>query len=50
MDKKNLTIAPGDVVNIVKKPHKIRLIHPKTHNFYETCREKLGWAHNLGSS
>ncbi len=40
----HLTTAPGDIVSITKKPHKIRLIHPTTNNFYETCREKLGWA------
>jgi len=48
--QRNLTLAPGDVVSIVKKPFKIRLIHPQTHNFYETCREKLGWANNLGAT
>jgi len=43
----HIPVAPGDVVNISKKPHKVRLIHPTTHNFYETCREKLGWANSL---
>lgn len=43
----HIPVAPGDSVTITKKPHKARLIHPTTHNFYETCREKLGWAHNL---
>ena len=43
----DIPVAPGDVVNITKKPHKILLIHPTTHNFYETCREKLGWANSL---
>jgi NAD+ kinase len=40
----HITAAPGDTVSITKKPQKIRLIHPTTNNFYETCREKLGWA------
>lgn len=43
----HIPVAPGDTVSITKKPHKARLIHPTSHNFYETCREKLGWAHNL---
>ena len=43
----HIPVAPGDTVTISKKPHKARLIHPTSHNFYETCREKLGWAHNL---
>ncbi|AOS97763.1 putative inorganic polyphosphate/ATP-NAD kinase [Microbulbifer aggregans] len=34
---------PGDVVRIHKKPHRLTLIHPIDHNFYETCRTKLGW-------
>lgn len=43
----HIPVAPGDTVSITKKPHKARLIHPTCHNFYETCREKLGWANNL---
>lgn len=43
----HIPVAPGDTVSITKKPHKARLIHPTSHNFYETCREKLGWANNL---
>ncbi|WP_250658715.1 NAD(+) kinase [Alkalimarinus coralli] len=46
----DIPVAPGDTVNIYKRPYKVRLIHPTSHNFYETCREKLGWAHNLGTS
>ena len=42
-----IPIAPGDSVTITKKPFKIRLIHPTTHNFYETSREKLGWANSV---
>ncbi|WP_444958060.1 NAD(+) kinase [Microbulbifer sp. ZKSA002] len=36
--------APGDIIRIHKKPHRLTLIHPIDHNFYETCRSKLGWA------
>ncbi len=46
----HIPVAPGDSVSITKKPQKVRLIHPTSHNFYETCREKLGWAHNLLNS
>jgi NAD+ kinase len=46
----HIPVAPGDSVSITKKPYKVRLIHPTSHNFYETCREKLGWAHNLLTS
>ncbi|MFA0813920.1 NAD(+) kinase [Microbulbifer epialgicus] len=33
----------GDTIRIHKKPHRLTLIHPIDHNFYETCRSKLGW-------
>lgn len=41
--QKHIPCAPGDAVTIRKKPHKLKLIHPKDHNFYEICRSKLGW-------
>ncbi|WP_026305068.1 NAD(+) kinase [Microbulbifer sp. SSSA007] len=34
---------PGDVIRIHKKPHRLTLIHPLDHNFYEICRSKLNW-------
>ncbi len=45
-----ISCAPGDVIRITKKPFKIRLIHPTDHNFYATCREKLGWASEIAAS
>ncbi len=44
----HIACAPGDTVTIRKKPHKLKLIHPLNHNFYETCRTKLGWGTRLG--
>jgi len=44
----HIPCAPGDAITIRKKSHKLKLIHPKGHNFYEICRTKLGWASNLG--
>jgi len=46
----DIACAPGDTITIVKKPFKLRLIHPTDHNFYATCREKLGWASSIASS
>jgi NAD+ kinase len=43
----HLTTAPGDVVCIVKKPHKLKLIHVLNHDFYAACRDKLGWGNRL---
>ena len=39
----NIMAAPGDEIHITKKTGCIRLIHPKHHNFYDVCRDKLGW-------
>lgn len=34
----------GDDVYVSKSKRRLTLIHPKNHNFYDTCRSKLGWA------
>lgn len=39
----HITVAPGDEIHINRKEGGIRLIHPKTHDFYDVCRTKLGW-------
>ncbi|WP_416885207.1 NAD(+) kinase [Marinospirillum sp.] len=39
----HLVTKPGDVIYIRKKPHKLKLIHPVGHDFYDICRSKLGW-------
>lgn len=46
----DIACAPGDIIRITKKPFKVRLIHPKDHNFYATCRDKLGWASEIAAS
>ncbi len=46
----HITAAPGDSVTIRKMPHKVRLIHPVDHDFYDTCRTKLGWATQFGEA
>lgn len=46
----DIMCAPGDQITIVKKPFKVCLIHPSQHNFYATCREKLGWAGDIAAS
>jgi NAD+ kinase len=32
-----------DIV-ISKMDYKLRLVHPLNNNFFEACREKLGWS------
>jgi len=40
---------PGDEIIVTKSDKRLKLIHPEGHNFYETCRTKLGWAsHTAG--
>lgn len=46
----DLQSEPGDIIRIHKKAQPIQLIHPVGHNFYETCRSKLGWGSRLGTA
>lgn len=39
----HLVTRPGDVIYIRKLAQKLKLLHPLGHDFYETCRNKLGW-------
>lgn len=39
---------PGDVLYVRRKPHRLNLIHPYGHNYFEICRNKLGWSSRLG--
>jgi NAD+ kinase len=39
-----LKLASNEEVIIEKKAEELILIHPKGHDFYSACREKLGWS------
>jgi len=39
----HVVTEPGDEIHVHKHPWKLHLIHPLNHNFYDTCRSKLGW-------
>jgi len=43
----SFTTEPGDEILIRKMAGPLRLIHPLDHNYYETCRSKLGWGNRL---
>ncbi len=43
----HFAMQEGDMMQVQKKPQKLQLIHPLTHNYYETCRTKLGWGSRL---
>lgn len=36
-------LRADDVIKVRKKPHRLKLLHPLGHNFYQSCRSKLGW-------
>lgn len=42
-------VREGDQIVIRKKPHRLKLIHPPGHDFYQACRSKLGWSTRPGS-
>ena len=44
----NVTLQPGDEVQVGKYHTPLRLVYPKHHSFYESCRSKLDWATRLG--
>ena len=42
-----LTVLPGDDILIKKNPNKLRLVHPKNHDYFHVLRNKLNWGSNL---
>ena len=42
--QKDINVPFGKSITINKKKDKLKLIHPKSYNFFEACREKLGWS------
>jgi len=43
----HVVTQPGDEIVVSKKSSRLTLIHPEGHDFYETCRRKLGWGSHL---
>lgn len=41
--QKRLSIALGDTLRIQKKAQRLRLIHPRNYEYFQTLRSKLGW-------
>ena len=41
-------VSAGDEIHISKMAETLTLIHPLPHDFYESCRSKLGWGSKLG--
>jgi NAD+ kinase len=45
----HVVTQPGDCIEVKKSTRLLQLIHPLGHNFYDTCRTKLGWASQTGA-
>ncbi len=42
-------MSAGDEIVVRKKLEQLCLIHPEDHDFYDVCRNKLGWASEFGN-
>lgn len=44
----DINCMPGDILKVQKHQHKVKLLHLLDYNYYEICRNKLGWGSRLG--
>lgn len=42
-------LKQDDLISLTKAESKLTLIHPKDHDFYSACRNKLGWSLGIPS-
>ena len=45
----SISISGKTRIEIIKSKSQLTLIHPRDHDFFESCRTKLGWSTNLTS-
>ncbi len=45
--QENISLEAGDRIRIKKFPLPLRILHPKSHDYYEVLRTKLGWGQKL---
>lgn len=43
----SVVLERNDVLYVRKKPRRLLLVHPQEHDFYKSCRSKLGWGSKL---
>lgn len=48
--QEGVPLQADDLIYVRKKPHRLRLLHPPGHDFYEACRSKLSWSSRPGES
>ncbi len=46
----SIPLKTKDIINIKKAKHKLTLIHPVSHDFFSSCRNKLGWSLRIKES
>lgn len=46
----HMAIEANDELWVSQYAHKLHLLHPADHNYYEICRSKLGWGSKLEGS
>ena len=46
--QEGIRLREDDVLSVRKNPHRLRLLHPPGHDFYQACRSKLGWSARPG--
>lgn len=39
----NEALHPGDAIEVSRAPHRLKLIHPKSYNYFDILRSKLHW-------
>jgi NAD+ kinase len=42
-----MALAPADRIFIAQKERRLRLVHPRGHDYFATLRAKLHWAREL---
>lgn len=45
--QEHFVLRVGDEIVIRQQPQKLKLVHPLSHDYYQTCRSKLGWGGSL---
>ena len=46
----DIDISYGEKISISKMEKTLKLVHPEDNDFFEACREKLGWSLNISKN
>ena len=46
----DIDVPYGVKIAISKMKKTLKLVHPKDNDFFEACREKLGWSLNISNN